>query len=86
MEYKKYIGRARNPITTYKSGLFVNSNFSWAGASPDGKVFDTKYGFGLLEVKCSYKMRDVAPLDACDDPSFFCEKNEGGLSTLKKNS
>lgn len=77
--------RARNPVQIYSSGLFVNPKICWAGASPDGKVFDAKYGLGLLEVKCAYKHRDISAVDACSDPTFYCELNGQGLPCLKRN-
>lgn len=84
-KYKQYMERARNPVQIYSSGLFVNPKICWAGASPDGKVFDAKYGLGLLEVKCAYKHRDISAVDACCDPTFYCELNGQGLPCLKRN-
>ena len=85
LKYKQYMQRARNSVSLYQCGLFVNPKMSWSGASPNGKVYDSKHGYGLLEVKCAYRHREVPPIDACDDPIFFCQRNESGLPSLKKD-
>lgn len=62
----------------------------WApilGASPDAKVIDPGCleTFGLAEVKCPYKVANVAPIDACSDPKFCMEKTGTVTCQLKKN-
>ena len=56
------------------------------GGSPDGRVVDFGYQnhFGLAEAKCPETKCHVTPLEACQDPSFFCE-NVSGHCKLKRN-
>jgi hypothetical protein len=78
------MANANTPVTCYESGLVVNPACPWLGASPDRKVLDLKIGFGLLEVKCPYSVKDITPQAACKtQQDFFC-KEENGKFCLKK--
>ena len=56
------------------------------GGSPDGRVIDfgCQNHFGLAEAKCPETKYHVTPLEACQDPSFFCETISGHCK-LKRN-
>ena len=56
------------------------------GRSPDGRVIDfgCQNHFGLAEAKCPETKYHVIPLEACQDPSFFCETVSGHCK-LKRN-
>ena len=47
-------------IVAEDTGLLVQPNLPWRGASPDGKVLDQQKfpSQGLLEIKCPYQKRD----------------------------
>lgn len=66
-------------FTVYESGLVINPLFPYLGGSPDGKVFDPseKNHFGLLEIKCPFKWRDKSLDEACQDPTFHCQAENG---------
>ena len=55
----------------------------WLCSSPDRKVIDRDFRFGLVEIKCLYTLRNLRPEDACKDPSFYCEIVED-KPTLKR--
>jgi hypothetical protein len=40
-------------------------------------LFDADASFGLVEVKCTFLKRNITPVEACVDPSFFCEYEDG---------
>ena len=40
-------------------------------------ILDAGIIFGLAEVKCPETKFQVTPLDACQDPNFFCEDING---------
>jgi hypothetical protein len=71
--------------------LYFRVAFSWTlkcagqGHPQIVRCSDSKYGLGLLEVKCAHKHRDVTPIDACADPAFFCALDDSGLPSLKRN-
>ena len=62
-------------IVITQSGLWVSSEYPFLGASPDATIYDPSesQAFGFAEIKCPYKYKDMAPKDACADPSFCCE-------------
>ena len=61
---------------------------SFIGSSPDGRVFDfgCQNNFGLSEVKCPETKFHVTPLDACQDPNFFCEAVNGQCKLKRTHS
>lgn len=64
-------------IATSPSGFIVHDSFGWLGASPDAYITDpiSSCPEGIAEFKCPYSKRDVDPLLACDDPSFYCTRS-----------
>ncbi len=56
------------------SGLVINTEFCFLGASPDGVVYDPLSADpdGLLEIKCPYVQRDISPHHAAKQKSFVC--------------
>ena len=76
----------KTPVKVLKSGFVVCLDMPFVGCSPDGRVVD--FGchdhFGLAEAKCPETKFQVTPLDACQDPNFFCEA-VNGQSKLTKN-
>ena len=85
-EYEKIMFARKTPVKVLKSGFVVCLDMPFVGCSPDGRVVD--FGchdhFGLAEAKCPETKFQVTPLDACQDPNFFCEA-VNGQRKLKKN-
>ena len=85
-EYEKIMFAPKTPVKVLKSGFVVCLDMPFVGCSPDGRVID--FGchdhFGLGEAKCPETKFQVTPLDACQDPNFFCEAVNGQCK-LKKN-
>ena len=53
-------------LVTCRAGFVVCELHPFIGASPDAYVFDPSCvnQFGLTEIKCLYKYRDLTPIDA----------------------
>ncbi|XP_021339515.1 uncharacterized protein LOC110440684, partial [Mizuhopecten yessoensis] len=67
----------------HQCGFVINKEFSFLGASPDGKVcIDGECG--ILEVKCPYSARNLTISEACKDVTRFCLEMEGNVINLKK--
>ncbi len=49
-------------LTTILSGFIIHPTMGCLGASPDG----------IAEFKCTFTKKDVLPLEASKDPSFYC--------------
>ena len=85
-EYEKIMFARKTLVKDLKSGFVVCLDMPFVGCSPDGRVVD--FGchdhFGLAEAKCPETKFQVTPLDACQDPNFFCEAVNGQCK-LKKN-
>ena len=76
-----------NQYTVYlqvvPSGLIINPELPWIGASPDGMVTCTCHGDGVLEMKCQFNSKDCSLTESCKDPSFCLVMGEDGAKTLK---
>lgn len=84
-QYSIYMKNCGKPVKLYSCGVVINSKYPWAASSPDRIVFDSRTGFGLVEIKCAHSKRNITPFDACSDPSFFCRKNDQGKPELKRS-
>ena len=78
-EYEKVMFTQKTPVKVLKSGFVVCLDMPFLGGSPDGRVVDfgCRYHFGLAEVECPETKFQLTPLDACQDPNFFCEDING---------
>ena len=74
-EYQIFMTARKTPVALLKCGLVISKELPVLAATPDGKVIDFggSQPFGILKVKCPSTKSSVTPLDACDDPKFFCE-------------
>lgn len=69
-------------------GFFINTDFPFLGATPDGSVYDPnelEQPYGYLEVKCPYSVRHLTPVEACSIPTFYCSLDSTGKLKLKEN-
>ena len=75
-----------NLTTRKKCGFIIYPIMGWLGASPDAFVNDptSLLSCGIAEFKCPFSKKDVNPTDACSDPNFCCEIQNGNLR-LKRN-
>ena len=55
-----------------RAGFAILKDQPFLGASPDGKVFCTCCGEGILEVKCPYRHRMKTVQQAVADDKDFC--------------
>ena len=73
-------------IVTEDTGLLIQPNLTWLGASPDGKALDQHEipSYGLLEIECTYSKRDcdIHKLFRTDD--FYIGLDENEMPYLKK--
>ena len=67
-------------------GLFVNPKYPFLGTSIDGLIKCQKCGWGILEIKCPWSIRNLTPEDGLDVPKYeyCCEMKDGQLK-LKQN-
>ena len=74
-----------HPVKTFSSGLVVNPAYPFLGCSPDAKVIDETEDnpYGILEIKCPYKHRNVTPQIACAGDSQFHQEMIDDFPTLK---
>ena len=85
-QYERVMLSRKTPVKVLKSGFVVCLDMPLLGGSPDGRVVDfgCRDHFGLAEVKCPETKFQVTPLEACQDPIFFCEAVNGHCK-LKRN-
>ena len=72
LQYVKSHGKQR--LITKKCGFIIHPTLGWLGASPDAFVTDPHSCLpdGIAEFKCPYSKREMTPIDACQDPKFYC--------------
>jgi len=58
--------------------LFIDPQWSYVGASPDGIISCTCCGKGVVEFKCSYSHRDETIMNAAIKDKTFCLAEHGG--------
>ena len=65
------------------SGLIINPELPWIGASPDGAVTCACHGPGILEIKCPFSAKDRTLRECVKDSRFCLTDTEDGGMTLK---
>ena len=62
-------------LDTCRAGFVGCEEHPFIGASPDAYVFDPSSvnHFGLAEIKCPYKYRELTPIDASKHLDFCCK-------------
>jgi len=46
---------------------------AWLAVSPDRRVIDKIFGYGLVEIKCPYSLRHLTPEEAFADQVFIAD-------------
>ncbi|KAI4830167.1 hypothetical protein KUCAC02_001817 [Chaenocephalus aceratus] len=72
-------------INVAASGLILNPELPWIGASPDGVVTGVCHEPGILEIKCPFSAKDRSLLECTKDSRFCLTVPEGGVMSLKLN-
>ena len=86
-QYENYLKHSGHPVKTFPSGFVVNPAFPFLGCSPDAKVIDVTEDnpYGILEIKCPYKHRNVTPETACAGDGQFHLEMKDDFPVLKEN-
>ncbi|KAJ4922322.1 hypothetical protein JOQ06_022857, partial [Pogonophryne albipinna] len=66
-------------INVAASGLILNPELPWIGASPDGVVTCASHEPGILEMKCPFSAKDCSLLECTKDSRFCLTVPEGEL-------
>lgn len=53
-EYEKLMNEKHENVSVSESGLWLNSQWPYMGASPDGVVVCSCHGTGVCEIKVNY--------------------------------
>ena len=85
--YKKMMELNHANFVVQLSGLVINPEYPFLGASPDGIVSCDCCGIGLVEIKCPYSHRHK-PIELATEDSTFCwkEKSDKHLSLDQSHS
>lgn len=65
------------------SGLIINPELPWIGASPDGVVTCSCHEPGMLEIKCPFSAKDRTLRECAKDSRFCLTVTEEGVMSLK---
>jgi len=64
---------------TRMSGFRISPLHSFIGASPDGYVSCSRWGSGVIEMKCPFSVKDLSVNEAANSVAHFClEKDVQG--------
>ncbi len=76
------LGDGHTGVEVKRSGLVINPDYIFLGASPDGLVTNpiSEDNNRLLEIKCPYAHKDITQLEAAQLKKFFCSLDDGKLS------
>ena len=79
-----------NGLVAVKAGFVICEEFPFLGATPDACVHDPSRTeqYGLVEIKCPYKYRDLLPEHAASNSdfcSFVTEKDGKKILNLKQS-
>ena len=74
----------RRDVNIRETGLVIQPNLFWVGASPDGMVIDSQVGVGLIEIKCPKSKSSYSPEVLLNDNKFYVTL-ENGKPALNKN-
>ena len=77
--YVKMRSKQHTNFQVRDSGLILNSCYPHLGASPDGIVYCDCHGYGCLEVKCPYCLRDASPEEVVEGASFLKKDTKAEL-------
>ncbi|KAI4826428.1 hypothetical protein KUCAC02_029876 [Chaenocephalus aceratus] len=69
-------------INVAASGLILNPELPWIGASQDGVVTGACHEPGILEIKCPFSAKDCSLLECTKDSWFCLTVPEGGDKLL----
>ena len=61
----------RRNVCIRETGLVIQPNLFWVGASPDGMVIDREVGIGLIEIKCPKSKVSLLPEVLLNDEKFY---------------
>ena len=78
----------RNHVTLFENGIFISSEELFLAATPDRVCYDKteEFPWGLVEVKCPYRVRESTPLKAAREIKTFCSsQGEDGYLHLKRD-
>ena len=86
--YIQHMKNCKRNISVSPTGLRINPDFPYLGASPDGLVTDADCPDpnGILEVKCPFKYRNLDPNQAAENKDFCSELKDGMLKLKKKHN
>ena len=84
-KYSKEMALCHQNFTAVQSGLVINPEYPFMGASPDGITQCSCCGSGCLEVKCPYCKRYDASLSESIDKHSCLEMVDGKLQLRKSH-
>ena len=75
--YAEYMKASGKHVQVLACGVAISNTMPWLAASPDRKMIDKKFGYGLVEIKCPFTLRHLTPEGAFADPNFYCHLASG---------
>ena len=84
--YSKYHASQHDEAHVSTTGLHIDDGNPFLAASPDGLVDCRVCGKGLLEIKSTFKFRDMYPSDVARQPKYHVGLDENQAVYLKPSS
>ena len=80
--YESKMRQAHTNVNVQDSGLIINPQLPFLGATPDGNVSCTCCGNGIVEIKCPYCHKGDSIEVASEDKKFCLKKRSDGQISL----
>ena len=71
-DYERQLKASHKNVIIEKSGLKLDAEFHFLGASADAVGYCDCHGSFLIEVKCPFKHKDTATIEECCKDKTFC--------------
>ena len=84
--YSQSMKNMHKEFTIKESGFFIDTKYSFLGASPDGLVECLCHTPGLLEIKCPFTYRDMTTHDYSLQPNSCLQKVDNKISLKHDHS
>ncbi|XP_078658592.1 uncharacterized protein LOC144903975 [Branchiostoma floridae x Branchiostoma belcheri] len=72
--YAEKMRESHEDFGTFDSGLHINNDWPYLGATPDGMVECRCCGTGVCEMKCPFSAKDLLPTDLASTGNFCLKK------------
>ena len=84
--YEEYMGTQHSDFSLSKCGFWLNKDYPFIGATPDGLTYCSCCGEGCVEVKCPFCKKHKSILESVGDDFYLKESGSKGIQLDSKHT